>query len=351
MRKKTIVSIVFIFSILSICTLGFLTEKYFFNQGIQNDEAIQSSDPPISQKILNPLTGLELKSSKNSVRPIAVMINNSKAAQPLLGVSKSDIMYEIPVEGGITRIMAIFQDPLDVSRIGSVRSARSYYINIANGHDAIYAHIGGSFEADAMMKGGAIDHFNIGNHDNLMWRDEYRKKNFGYEHSAVTSGKRLIDAIKINGTRYKIDEKKTMFQIFDEDSQILEGLPANEIEVKFSGYKSTTFTYDSGSENYLVSQFDGKQFDGEYNSQIERENILILKTKISSMNSKGLKAVELKSGQGFYMSAGKMIEIEWKKDSKEAPFKYKVKNGGNLIMLPGKSYICVVPNDTDISVS
>ena len=108
--------------------------KMFSSQGQKSTEV----------KSKNELTGLPIDEEYVNKRPIRVMINNLEGAQPLLGVSDADLIYECPVEGGITRLLAIFKNPKGIQKIGSVRSARPYFINIAQGLDAIYMHIGGS---------------------------------------------------------------------------------------------------------------------------------------------------------------------------------------------------------------
>ena len=72
----------------------------------------------------NPLTGMPMEPVYEKNRPVAVMLNNLKAAQPQLGVSQADIIYEVPAEGGITRMLALYQSVEGVGEIGSVRSAR-----------------------------------------------------------------------------------------------------------------------------------------------------------------------------------------------------------------------------------
>ena len=120
-------------------------------------------------KGINDLTGMPMDEAKENNRPLAVMINNIDIAQPLMGVSQSDVMYECLAEGGITRIMACFKDPSGVAEIGSVRSARPYYIRIAQGMDAVYMHSGGSEDAYALLGSGVIDEFDLDTYK--MWRD------------------------------------------------------------------------------------------------------------------------------------------------------------------------------------
>ena len=72
----------------------------------------------------NPLTGLPMEPEQENDRPVAVMFNNLKAAQPQLGISQADIIYEVPAEGGITRMLGVFQSLEGVGTLGSIRSSR-----------------------------------------------------------------------------------------------------------------------------------------------------------------------------------------------------------------------------------
>lgn len=85
-------------------------------------------------------------------RPVAIMLNNLKEALPQLGQSQADVIYEVPAEGGITRMLAVYQSLDGVGKIGSIRSARPYYLELALGHDAIYIHAGGSEDAYAKIR-------------------------------------------------------------------------------------------------------------------------------------------------------------------------------------------------------
>ena len=152
----------------------------------------------------NPLTGEGSATDISQQRPIAVMINNHKSAQPQLGISQADIIYEIPAEGGITRMMAVFQDVNGVGNIGTVRSARDYYISMAYGMDAIYLHAGGSPQAYTAIKEWgvpALDCVNGPYEGTLYWRDAARKKSSGLEHSVLTSSEQILELLPTYGLR------------------------------------------------------------------------------------------------------------------------------------------------------
>lgn len=239
----------------------------------ENKDFQQNATSNVENLNINPLTGLTLSNDKVNNRPIAIMINNLHSGQPLLGVSEADIMYECPTEGGITRILGVFKDPSSVPAIGSVRSSRPYFISIAKGLDAIYFHLGGSTHAYEILKSGYIDSIDLIK-GQFMWRDQNRLKNLGLEHSALTSGERINEGIKSKAFRTQLDENYKYSQKFSENSQVLSGSDATKITAVFSGYKSTTFTYDEQNQTYLISQFNKPQMDDNVKKQNSKPNII-----------------------------------------------------------------------------
>ena len=110
-------------------------------------------------KAVSRLTGKYIDKKVAKKRPIAVMFNNISVASPQSGISQADILYECVTEGGITRLMGIFQNT-DSDRIGSLRSARHYFVSFAKEWDAIYIHVGGSDAAYDKIKALEIDDLN-----------------------------------------------------------------------------------------------------------------------------------------------------------------------------------------------
>jgi hypothetical protein len=109
------------------------------------EEDVEPTEEPSAPLYTNGLTGEAIDEPSN-LRPYAVMINNIKVALPHCGVSKADIIYEVLVEG-TTRMMAIFSDISDAGALGSMRSIRPYFIELARSYDAIVVHAGGSEQA------------------------------------------------------------------------------------------------------------------------------------------------------------------------------------------------------------
>ena len=85
---------------------------------------VQPVETPEYEGPWNPLTGMPISEEWVDRRPVAIMLNNLKAALPQLGQSKADIIYECLAEGGITRMLGVYQSVEGVGTIGSVRSSR-----------------------------------------------------------------------------------------------------------------------------------------------------------------------------------------------------------------------------------
>ena len=138
---------------------------------------------------------LKIFDENSKSRNIAVMINNIKNVWGYQsGVQDAYIVYEIIAEGGITRLMAVFKDQ-DNERIGTVRSARIYYLDYALENDAIYVHIGGSKEALKDIKTLSIPDLQ----SEVTFRD--RSIGLAYEHTAFASMSKIKEKIKKRGIR------------------------------------------------------------------------------------------------------------------------------------------------------
>jgi uncharacterized protein Usg len=299
---------------------------------------------------VDPLTGLGMEEALTKNRPVAIMMNNLKKALPMFGVSTADIIYEAPAEGGITRMLAVWQDASKVPQIGSVRSTRAYYLDLAQGLDAILLHAGGSPEAYAEIpKRGvtALDCVNGGWEGTLFWRDKDRIKNAGFEHSVFTSGERITQALKkVKRTAHEDGYDNTLR--FSDDATPGNGQSAKTITLKFSDYKTGVFEYDEKSGLYAVSEYGKPYIDGEDGSQVCVKNVLVLYAPVTTI--KGDKAGRLRvdlvgQGEGYFACGGKYTAIRWSKKSYSDPFVYTKVDGSALELSRGTSYINIFPDN------
>ena len=297
---------------------------------------------------INPLTGLPMEEKYENNRPMAVMFNNLKAAQPQLGVSQADIIYEIPAEGGITRMVGLYQTLEGVETLGSIRSTRTYYLEVALGHDAVLVHAGASPDAYSKISSWGVNNIDgvKGGHgeEKVFWRDAERKKTAGYEHSLLTSGEKVQEYLDKGRYATQHAEGYSYPITFVEEGTPANGNPATKIRLVFSQYKTGLFEYDAATDLYMVSQYGGDYIDGNSGEQVGVTNLLVLETDINEIagDKEGRLTVDMAGeGKGTYFCGGKSVPITWSKADRNSPFVYQC-NGAPLALEVGVSYVCIV---------
>ena len=306
---------------------------------------------------VNPLTGEGCETEIGLNRPVAIMLNNLKKAMPQLGVSQADIIYEMPAEGGITRMMALYQSLEGVGQIGTVRSARDYYVSLAYGHDAVFLHAGGSPQAYIKIKNlgvTALDCVNGPYEGSLFWRDPQRRKSAGLEHSVLTDGA-TISSLLPTYKRVTLTHGEGFSEPlqFLADGETAQGAAANTVTVEFSGYKTGIFTYDPQTGLYQVSQYGGPYVDGNTGEQVSVKNVLVLRTDVGNVkgDDKGRKTVRTTGeGKGQFFCDGTVQDIRWSKDSDDAPMCYFDAAGQPLKLGVGHSYVNIVDESAPVTV-
>lgn len=304
---------------------------------------------PAAPQYTNPLTGLACDADLTEYRPYAVMLNNIRKSTPQRGILQADMIFEIPVEGNITRLMGLYQSFKDAETIGSIRSARPYFIDIARGFDAIFIHAGGSPDAYALLKSSGITNIDGTNGTSATFhQDEVRKQTMGYEHSLMLDVPTVEPYLTKRGDSLKHNDGFSAGFTFAEVEN-RPGSPAADVEVKFNSSKSTFFEYDSESKQYLVSQFDKPMTDEATGEQLKVRNVVTIITRISRItgDTEGrLRAVLTGSGDGWFMCDGVIQRITWSRTAEGSQFKFTDEDGKDLVLAPGVTYIAILPTSS-----
>ena len=324
--------------------------------------AVNSSEKP---QYINPLTGLASSSDLTDTRPVAVMINNISYAMPQLGISGADVIYECLAEGGITRLLMVTRDYASLDVVGSIRSAREYYIDFAQNHNAIYVHAGGSETAYSRIYSGYIEHLDGVNGDartgiNLsktsFYRDPERLKTMAYEHTLVTTGQLMAEGIG------KMGYSTTVKEGFEEPvkpidwgwSVVLSGDSATHIKVPYRNTHVAEYEYDKTTGKYMRYQFEHQEhIDGATGEQLGFENVMILNlAHRNTGDSYGhLSVTTVGSGNGWYITGGKRIPIKWSKDTADSAMTLTDEEGYPVVVNRGKTIINIVDGGVWSSLS
>ena len=302
-----------------------------------------------------PLTGEPLAQPQLQ-RPIAVMINNIKDAMPQHGVSQADILYEVLAEGGVTRCVAVFGDISDVEKVGSIRSARKYFVDLARGYDAAYVHAGGSTEADTYLSWLKGMDLNAGLSATHFYRDQWRLNNgYSLEHTLFSSGQKILSFAATQGVSTTLSAEKTYGMTFAQNPGFT-GQSGQKLTVYFhmngspTAYtKKTALTYNPESGNYDAAQHGGSYVDGNTWKTVSFRNVVVMRCSTSVQSGSQLLTIQTTgSGTGYFACDGKMIPIRWSRSSVTAPIQFTYENGQPVEFGIGSTYIAVVPNGASV---
>lgn len=327
-----------------------------------SDTPTTTEDPVVIPTLpdhMNPLTGLEIDESLVGKRPVAIMLNNIKDALPQSGLSKCDIIYEVLAEGGILRLEGLILDYEKAGNLGSVRSARPYYVELAAAYDAIYVHAGGSqpyaYDKIASLKVNNIDCLvydgSVIGGEKVAWRDQIRLNNgYGYEHTLFTSGMGIAAAAAARKYRTELaDPDFTAFQFDAAFSSIGSGKKAEKVVIPHSDYSVSEFRYNPETKLYYHSQYGKAHVDGVTGAQVTTDNVFMIFSDMGLIpgDTKGrLQAKLTGEGKGYYLCGGEYQSIVWKRATESSPFTYFNEDGTPLSVKPGKSYVSIVDTDT-----
>ena len=292
---------------------------------------------------------LQIVDVNSKSRPYAVMINNNHAAWPQSGVQDAYLVYEIVVEGGITRMMAFYKDQ-NTAKIGSVRSSRHYFLDYVLENDAIYAHFGWSDPAKEDIESLKIDNVN-GLYDDYTWRDTSLDR--AYEHTAFTS----IENIKkqVEKKKYRTETNKDLLLNYSVDEINLndkEGsIVANNVTIKYSNYQTTSYEYDAINKVYKRSMSGVANTDLVTGQQYTVKNIITYKVKDEAHALPKLRNLNnIGSGEGYYITNGYAVPITWEKNARSSQTVYKYKDGTEIDVNDGNTFIQIQPTNQPLTI-
>lgn len=306
----------------------------------------------------HPITGEALAEPMEN-RPVAVVINNTSVAQPLHGIGDADVLFEIMAEGGgtITRCLAVFSDIESAGAIGSIRSARTYLIDLARSYWAVLVHCGYSEYALEELNNTRYNTINEFFNGSYFYRDQDRL-NAGYsrEHTLFTTGPDLAAAIE-NRKFDMVNEGGSDYGMSFSEDLDLGGETANEVSLYFyKGGKCTTMTYDEAAGVYYGTQkwkrngeysYTQPLADANTGENVPYENVLIL---YSHTTSDGYRMFAQLTGEGtgYFACNGQIVPIIWKRDKLSQPFSYYLEDGTPLTQGVGKSYVAIIPTKSPV---
>ena len=282
-------------------------------------------------------------------RPIAVMIDNHSGAWPQAGLNQAYMVYEIIVEGGETRLMALFKG-VDVDKIGPVRSARHYFIDYAMENDAIYTHFGESPQADSDIKRYSIDEIDgIAEDGTTFWR----VKDKAAPHNAVTSMEKLKQSAK-NKKYQMTSNKESVLNYTTDEINLEEGQSAITVTIPHSQLQTVRYEYDEENKVYKRYARNKAQTDWDTGDAVTTKNIIITfcdNYTLTDKENKGRQGLKnIGTFDGYYITNGRAIKIKCIKSARDEQTVYQTLDGNEIEVNDGNTFVNICPISADVTI-
>ncbi|TDC48893.1 DUF3048 domain-containing protein [Jiangella ureilytica] len=283
-----------------------------------------------------PLTGLPAASAADAARPaLVVKIDNTGAAAPQLGLSAADLVVEELVEGGLTRLAALYQSAVPPVA-GPVRSVRTTDAGIALPAGGVLVASGG---AERVLR--ALDDAGV---------------------TVLTGGG--------NGLARDHD-REAPYNVMLDPAEALAGVPAGTgvpagsylpwgpapgggrsvagVDVRFSGAHTSSWTWNDG-----LWVLDGDR--AASGDVFGPATVLVLRVAVRDAGYEDPagnpvpETVLAGSGAATLLIAGTAVDGQWSKAAPGAPLLLTDAAGAPLHVPPGRVWIELVPDSGSVTL-
>ena len=363
-NKKTMILLV-VLAVLVMVAGGLLIYKIITKEKIEqvssNEENIESDDTLV-------INSKKIKIFNGTDRPIAVMIDNHSGAWPQANLNKAYLVYEIVVEGGETRLMAVFKGQ-NLDKIGPVRSSRHYFLDYALENDAIYVHHGWSPQAQSDISSLVVNNINgIQESGSDFWR----VKDKSSPHNLFTSTESILKIAQrknyattskqksvLNYVADEVELDKKYKRVTDSTSETSKvtkqsSMTAANITIPHSNLQTVKYEYDENSKTYKRYARNKLQTDYITGEPVTTKNIIITMcdnytlTDSENKGRQGLKNIG--TFDGYYITNGQAIKINCIKLDRKDQTIYKDLECNEIEVNDGNTFINICPTDAKIVI-
>lgn len=303
-----------------------------------------------AQKLRRLLDGVFVETQQAAaVIPVSIMIENLSLVRPQRGLGEASVVYEALAEGGITRFMAVFAGPGQMSSVGPVRSSREYFVDWADEYGGVYAHVGGSPQALEHLSGDQklVDLNQIGGDQIYFWRDSETEA----PHNLLTSSEKMAFAIR----DYLGEQPVASFEpwLFKEDA-VKADRPTGDhhVQIDFSTDSyAVDWKYERKTNTYVRSNGGEAQVDQLTNEPLRAHTVVVqfVATSLVDQATGRLDMQTVGTGEAVIFVDGQRIDGTWKKSDEGARTRFYNKQDEEVKFNAGTIWIEVVPDDRAIT--
>ncbi len=276
---------------------------------------------------------------------LAVKIDHTTSSYPRVGLSRADVVYVEPVEGGLTRLLAIFSSSMP-AKVGPVRSARESDVDLLENYGKVaFAYSGGSGYTLARIRKGPQVNLSNDESSRGFYRDSHRYS----PYNVIGMTKELLK--RAGGSVRPVDPG---FRYFDQPA---EGAKAIRVSTSWPASRMT-FTWKAKSRGYTIVSDGRLEKDALYsNKTVLARNVVVqyVTTTVSGNrdvngNPTPLEKVEGK-GRALFLRNGTVWRGRWSRPKAAAPTTFTTGTGEAMTFAPGPIWVLLVPTGQKVGLS
>jgi hypothetical protein len=289
-----------------------------------------------------PLTGKVRNGKDAPARPVlAVKVENTSDAYPLAGLERADVIYEEPVEGGLTRFAALFHCR-DAGRVGPVRSARTTdpKILLQLSDQPILAFSGAHPKVTAALEAARVLQLTETSASVGFERDDSRSA----PHNLFVATRPLYSL----ATKAGVDRSAPPALFRYDDTVPSTSRPRTSATVSFSGSNTAEWAW---AGDRWVRQFDGAPMRSENGREIAVDNVVIQQVVVTMsdiLDAAGNPSPEVEllgRGRAWILRDGRLIVGRWRRASLGDVTVFETKAGEEIALAPGTTFVELMPKD------
>jgi hypothetical protein len=302
-----------------------------------------TSAPAPARVATCPLTGLPAPGGTVPARPaLGIKIGNYPGDRPSAGLNQADIVFEEPVEGAITRLVAVFQCQ-GASLVGDLRSARQPDSAILSQlSDPLFVHAGGIDQVTALLAASPLmdDNLYSGSRGSAIIQQPGRVA--PYSTFVNTASLWAFDP----------GDTKPPAPIFSYSTKLPKGsVPGSgaSVHIPFSANSDVTWQWSASAGKYLRS-YSGSPDTLIGGSQTAATNVVIMTVQTATgtwvENDEGgheVLVTEIGSGSLVVMRNGVAIAGTWNRTGLTTPATLTATNGSAITLQPGNTWVELAP--------
>ena len=285
-----------------------------------------------------PLTGVpDPNGTVQGRAAMTVKIDNTQSGGPKRGVDQADVVYEEVVEGGLTRLAAVFQSqvPTDIGPIRSVRLTDQAIVRPIGG---LFVYSGGARYAESSIATAPVVRINESAAGGAMYRDSSRRSPFNLFG-------RGPDLFGFGG-----DPKPppALFQYRSVGDTDVAGFPITEAFVGFDAGFDVTWNWDAPSRSWHRT-FKGQQELVDGGAPIAPKNVVV--QFVDYVGGGTPEAVMTGEGTVWVLTEGVAIQGRWIRPDPGAPGRLVDADGAPMLLTPGQTWVELPENGYEFRVS